>query len=80
MTDETILERLTAVIGDVLGLPDLVLSPATTAAEVPGWDSLAHVDLIVAVEGAFGLRFTTQEVMGLQKVGDLVALVSRKAR
>ena len=80
MTEASILEQLSGVIGNVLGVPGLVMTAATTAAEVPGWDSLAHVDIIVATESAFGVRFTTREVMGLKKVGDLVALISRQAR
>jgi acyl carrier protein len=45
---------------------------------VEGWDSLAHVGLIVAVEKAFAVRFTTKEVQSLRTVGDLIALLERR--
>ena len=79
MTDTAILEKLGSVFGEVLGAPRLSLTRSTTAADVPGWDSLAHVELMVAVERAFGVRLTTREVMGLREVGDLVDLLARKA-
>jgi len=47
---------------------------------VPGWDSLAHINLIVAVEKAFRVSFTTKEVRGLANVGDLVQLVARRVK
>jgi acyl carrier protein len=50
-----------------------------TAADVDGWDSLSHIDLIVAVEKRFRIRLTTGEVRGLNNVGDFIALISRKA-
>lgn len=76
---EAILERITAVFREVLDAPGLELAPSTTAADVPGWDSLAHVDLIYGVEQAFGVRFTTREVVSLANVGALAELVRRKS-
>jgi acyl carrier protein len=71
------LRKLHDVFGQVLGRP-VELLPSTTAAEVPGWDSLSHVELMVAVEQAFAVRLTTREVMGLRNVGELVELLARK--
>jgi acyl carrier protein len=49
-----------------------------TATDVPAWDSLSHITLIVAVEREFGIRFTTAEVAALMNVGDLADLVQKK--
>ena len=73
-------ERLKGVIRTQLGLaPDFPIEDATTAAQVPGWDSLHHANLLVAVEREFGIRFRALEVVRLKDVGALQALVDRKA-
>jgi acyl carrier protein len=58
--------------------PGLTLNAATTAGDVPGWDSLANVELMVEIEEAFGIRFRTGEVAGLETVGELIALITRR--
>lgn len=61
---------------------DLILTESTSAAEVSGWDSMAHINLVVAVEKRFGVRFTAAELASLagagQNVGTLVKLLARK--
>ena len=49
-----------------------------TASDVEDWDSLNHINLIVAVEREFKVKFTTAEVSGLKNVGDLMDLIGRK--
>jgi acyl carrier protein len=71
--------RLTSIFRDVFDDDSLTLHDDMTADNVKGWDSLAHVDLIVAIEKEFKIRFTTGEISGLKSVGELTALVSRKA-
>ena len=70
--------RLTAVFQDVFDDPSMVLSDDLTAADVEGWDSLSHIDLIVAVEREFKVRFTTAEVTLLKNVGGLAELIQKK--
>ncbi len=70
--------RLTDVMRDFFELPQLEIDPSMTASQVEGWDSIAHVGLIVAVEKTFALRFTTREVKSLQTVGDLCAVLERR--
>lgn len=78
MTHEEILERVRGIVADSLDLEDLVLEPRTTAADVPGWDSLANVQIIIAVEKAFGVRFRTGEIATIGNVGELVARVASR--
>lgn len=73
MTQEEILEKLTQVFKQVLGLSALELKMETTAPDVPGWDSLSHVMLVVDIEGAFGKRFKAREIQKWESVGDIVA-------
>jgi acyl carrier protein len=71
--------RLTAIFRDVFDDDSLILREDMTADKVENWDSLTHVDLIVAIEKEFKIRLTTSEISGLKSVGQLTALVSRKA-
>ncbi|HET8538978.1 MAG TPA: acyl carrier protein [Anaeromyxobacter sp.] len=72
-------EKLRSVIRAQLRLDaSFPIEEETSAPRVPGWDSLAHVALLAAVEHAFGVRFRTLEVLKLRNVGDLQALVDRK--
>jgi acyl carrier protein len=69
---------LKRVILDELGLEDWQINDETTAAEVPGWDSLRHSNVILAVEKAFGVRFSNVEVLKLNSIGDLQRLLDSK--
>jgi acyl carrier protein len=80
MTNSEIHEKLTAVFRDVFDNPKLEITEKTTAKDVEGWDSIMHVNLIVAVETAFGATFTTKDVKGLNNVGDLMALAAKRAK
>jgi len=74
-----VLQQVTDVFRDMFDSEELVISRETTAADVYGWDSLMHVRLTLAVEKAFGIRFTTSEVASFSNVGDLVDAIERKA-
>ena len=78
MTHAEILERLNGIVGDVLAIENLSLEPATTVGDVEGWDSLTHVQIIVAIERAFNIRFRTGEMAGLANVGELVARIAKR--
>jgi acyl carrier protein len=56
----------------VFNAPGLTLRPEMTAADVRGWDSLKHVELIMSVESAFKVRFKTAEVGSMANVGALL--------
>jgi acyl carrier protein len=74
-------EKLKRVILQELDLDDWVIDEATTAAMVPGWDSLNHARIVGAVEDAFGVRFRMGDIVRLANVGQLQALVDKnKAR
>jgi acyl carrier protein len=62
----------------VLRLDDWDIQDGTSADQVPGWDSLSHVNVIIAVEDRFGVRFNSREVLSLKKIGDLQSLVDTK--
>lgn len=68
-------DRFLQVFRDVFQNPGLDVHDSTTAADVVGWDSFHHVQLIVALEDTFDIRFTTKEIAGLQRVSDIKDVV-----
>lgn len=72
-------EKLQEVFQDVFDDDEIELTDETTADDIDAWDSLTHVQLIVAVEKAFGLKFSTVEVMKLKNVGEFIALIDKKS-
>jgi acyl carrier protein len=79
MDRSTVKQRLDAVFQDIFDDPSLHVTDAMTANDVEGWDSLSHIDLIVAVEKEFRIRLTTAEVRSLHNVGDFMTLLASKA-
>lgn len=73
-----VLDRLADLIRETFGDDRIVVSEETTASDVEGWDSLTNVELMVAIEAEFGVRFSTAEVASLANVGELVGLILRK--
>lgn len=78
MTDDEVMSRLTAVFQDILDADDLVLTRATTAEDVKDWDSANHINIIVATEMRFKIKFNNAEVERLKNIGDFVDLIQRK--
>jgi acyl carrier protein len=76
----TALERICAIIHEMLPRSSsLTFGATTTANDVPGWDSLAHVKIILGVEKAFKIRIRTTEMAKLDNIGSLVDLVVARA-
>ena len=77
MADEDIYARLTPIFRDVFDDDELVVHPSLTADQVPEWDSVSHIRLVLSVERAFNTRFAASELAGLGNVGELVSLIKR---
>lgn len=71
-------EKLNAIFCEVFDDEDIKIHPAMTANDVDGWDSLSHVNLIVAVEGKFGIRFTQKELLTFKNISDLMNCIDSK--
>jgi acyl carrier protein len=76
MTD--MLERLQPIFQDVFDDPKLRVTRESSARTVDGWDSLAHVNLVAAIEQDFSIRFALGELADLKNVGDMLDLMERK--
>jgi acyl carrier protein len=72
------LEVLNQVFQQVFGNPALAIDIAMTPNDIDGWDSMAHVNLIAAVELRFKIKFQTKELRSIKTVGDLAKLIDGK--
>jgi acyl carrier protein len=79
MDEPQIYARLTKIFEDVFDEDSIQVTPELSAKDVDGWDSLAHIRLILTIERAFKIKFSTSEVGKLQNVGELVALIQARA-
>jgi acyl carrier protein len=70
--------KLTEIFRTLFNDSTLVLRDAMTAADVSGWDSFNHINLVLQVESDFGLRFSTEEIATLKNVGEFKVLIARK--
>lgn len=74
------IEQLTPIFREVFDDADIVLTRQTTADDIDAWDSLSHMNLIMAVELKFKVKFALGELQSLKNVGELADLVDRKLR
>ena len=80
MERQTIFEKLNEIFIDVLDLDEVELTDATNANDIEEWDSLSHIQLIVAIEKSFGIKFTSLEIMKWKNVGEMVNSIEEKIR
>ena len=67
-----ILKIIEPIFIEVLDDKDLEINESSNANNLPGWDSLNHIYLIVAIEKRFNLKFTTEQIMSWNNVGDMI--------
>jgi acyl carrier protein len=73
-----ILKTVNDVFIDILDDENIMLTYETTANDVEEWDSLNHIQLVVAIEKQFGIRFTSREIQSWNNVGELINTISNK--
>ena len=78
MQQAEIYSRLTEIFRDILDDESIVLTPETTAADIAEWDSFNHINLIVATEAKFKIKFQTPEIESMKNVGHFVDIIEKK--
>jgi len=76
---EKVYKTLTGILIDVFDDDDIVATEDLTAAKVNGWDSMAHIRLMIQVERTFKIKFTATEVNSFKTVGDLAESIAAKS-
>jgi len=79
MNQSEVIAKLQTIFDNIF-LEPVVLTPATTAKDVPEWDSLTHISLVVAVEKAFSVRFRVGEVEKTKNVGEFADLILKRTQ
>lgn len=78
MEEKEILNEVQDIFRDVLDNDEIILEAVTTADDIEEWDSLTHIQLIVAIEKHFKVKFTSREIMSWQNVGQMIACIANK--
>lgn len=78
MERNDILQKVSEVFIDNLDNDNIVLTEQTTADDIEEWDSLTHVQLVVAVEKKFKIRFNAKEIQSWKNVGEMIDSISNK--
>ena len=71
-------EKLQQIARDAFDYDGIALDDDTTAADVPGWDSLAHVNFMYTIEQEFGIQFSEDEFTGFANIGELRRMLHEK--
>jgi acyl carrier protein len=80
MTEAETYVALTSVFREVFDDDGLTIHAETTADDIPGWDSVTNITLIVAAEQRFDISFRTAEVESLRNIGEFIQLIQLKRR
>lgn len=80
MTREEVRAELALILKEILSIGDVALTDATTAKDFDTWDSLAHIDIILAVEEKFSVRITATRASKLENVGELIDLICEQKK
>lgn len=78
MTQEDILSKVQNIFRDVLDEENISLTSLTTANDIEEWDSLTHIQLVVAIEKSFKIKFTSKEILSWKNVGEMVETIHAK--
>jgi acyl carrier protein len=78
MTKEEILKIVNEIFVDVLDNPNIVIDLNTTANDVEDWDSLNHIQLVVAIEKRFNVRFKSNEIRNWENVNEMIESILAK--
>lgn len=76
---EKIYEILNGIFQDVFDDEELTVNAETNSDSIEDWDSLEHINLVVAIEKAFGMKFSMDEVTGMKNVGEMVEIIKQRA-
>lgn len=78
MDRSEILKQVQDIFRDILDDEEIVLEDSTTADDVEGWDSLTHIQLIVAIEKQFKIKFTSKEILSWRNIGEMLDSIAAK--
>lgn len=78
--EEKIYEKLNEIFRDIFDDDEIVVTPETNSDSIEDWDSLEHINLVVAIEKAFQMKFSMDEVTGMKDVGEMVEIIRQRGK
>lgn len=78
MTEEEIYQKLAALFCKTFKREDIIITPDTSAVDIPEWTSLTYMNLVFEIERAFGITIKLKDMMSWQKVSDMVRTINKK--
>lgn len=78
MDKQQILQKLEEIFKDVLEVDEVDLKDETKASDIEEWDSINHIYLIVEIEKAFKIKFTTHEIQTWKNVGEMISTIQTR--
>ena len=79
METSELLKKVECIFRDILDNDEIELSESTVADDIDEWDSLTHIQLVVAIEKEFGIKFTSREILSWNNVGDMIKTIRNKS-
>lgn len=71
-------EKLQEIFRDIFDDEELVITEEMAAADIEDWDSLAQINLIIAIEKEFGVKFNLEEISKLKNIGEILEIIKIK--
>jgi acyl carrier protein len=78
MNRDQILSQLTEILEEAFDRDDITVTPASTADDFEEWDSVTHINIVIAAEIRFGIKFRAAETETLKNIGDFIDLIEAK--
>lgn len=78
--EDHILERVQDIFRDIFDNEALIISKSTSAVDIEEWDSLNNINLVVAIEKEFKIKFVLEELVSLKNVGEMIGLIGEKIK
>lgn len=78
MENKDILNQVQEIFRDILDEESIILNGDTTADDVDDWDSLTHIQLVVAIEKHFKIKFKSMEILSWKNVGEMIDNIQKK--
>jgi len=80
MERKDIIGKMEEIFTDIMDLKDIKLTDETNAEDIEEWDSLSHIQIVVALEKAYGIKFSSQEMIAWKNVGDIIDCILNKTK